>query len=201
MSRNADTARAYTGRSGQLAVVAELLARHCNAAVPEVDVGTDVFAFNDERDDVARVQVKTARGVRYADGSGFSAQFSVPLKQLERLDSPPLFYTFVVRLDDDYVEYLIIERLRLQNYWHVERRFGSKDNQGNLVLKVQFRDKIICGEVDLSNHRNDWHVLPPLVLEASADSTGTKTESANTGEKKTQNDSESKRESNSPGQT
>src|ERR1700730_15654868 len=115
---------------------AQLLARQCNAALPEVDVGTDVFAFNDERDDVARVQVKTARGVRYADGSGFSAQFSIPLKQLDRPDTPPLFYAFVVRLEDEYVDYLIVERIRLQNYWHGEHRFGSRDKQGNLVLKV-----------------------------------------------------------------
>ena len=30
---------AYTGRSGQMAVIAELLNRGCNAAIPEVDVG------------------------------------------------------------------------------------------------------------------------------------------------------------------
>ena len=33
----------YTGRSGQMAVMAELLFRRCNAAIPEVDVGTDVL--------------------------------------------------------------------------------------------------------------------------------------------------------------
>jgi hypothetical protein len=170
MAREGETNRAFTGRSGQMAVVSELLARQCNAAVPEVDVGTDVFAFHDEREDVARVQVKTARGVRYADGSGYSAQFSIPLKQLDRPDTPPLFYTFVVRLDDEYVEFLIVERVRLQGYWNGERRFGSKDNQGNLVLKVQFRETVLCGEVDLSGHRSDWHALPPLALDANGDS-------------------------------
>jgi hypothetical protein len=168
MANDGDSNRIYIGRSGQLAVVAELLARQCNAAVPEVDVGTDVFAFKDERDDVARVQVKTARGVRYLDGSGFSAQFNIPLKQLDRPDSPALFYTLVVRLENTYVEYLIIERIQLQNYWHGNRRFGSKDKQGNLVLKVQFREKVVCGEVDLSKHRNDWQVLPPLAWNANA---------------------------------
>ena len=46
--------RTYTGRSGQMAVVAELLFQQCNAAVPEVDYGTDVFAFQDEREEAAR---------------------------------------------------------------------------------------------------------------------------------------------------
>lgn len=54
--------RAYTGHSGQMAVMAELLHRQCNVAVPDVDYGTDVFAFHDDREDVARIQVKAARG-------------------------------------------------------------------------------------------------------------------------------------------
>jgi hypothetical protein len=38
----------------QLAVMAELLRRKCNAAMPEVDVGADVFAFLEDREEVVQ---------------------------------------------------------------------------------------------------------------------------------------------------
>jgi hypothetical protein len=38
-----------SGRAAQLAVVAELLRHGCNAAIPEVDVGTDVFDSKGDR--------------------------------------------------------------------------------------------------------------------------------------------------------
>ncbi|MGH7224944.1 MAG: hypothetical protein ACRELF_17105 [Gemmataceae bacterium] len=74
MAQQRRTHDAYTGRSGQMAVMAELLLQHCNVAIPEVDVGTDVFAFHDAREEVARVQVKTAQAKRYKQGQGYAAQ-------------------------------------------------------------------------------------------------------------------------------
>jgi hypothetical protein len=156
------TQRIYTGRSGQMAVMAELLFRRCNAAIPEVDVGTDVFAFHDEREEVARVQVKTAQGTRYRKVVGYSAQFGIPLKQLERPDKPPLYYALAIRLEGQYVDFLVIGRSRLNDYWNGPGQFGTPDRKGNLVLTVQFRDTVLCGEVDLSEFRNAWHLLPPL---------------------------------------
>ena len=55
----------FTGSSGQMAVMGELLHRKSNAAIPLVDVGTDVFAFRDDREEVARIQVKTEAGTWY----------------------------------------------------------------------------------------------------------------------------------------
>jgi len=49
------TQRVYTGHSGQLAVMAELLVRQVNAAVPHVDLGTDLFAFRDATEALCRV--------------------------------------------------------------------------------------------------------------------------------------------------
>lgn len=154
--------RTYTGRSGQMAVVGELLFCRCNAAIPEVDVGTDVFAFHDEREDAARVQVKTEQGEAYKTGDGFSAKFRIPLKQVERPDKPALFYALVVRLEGRYEAFLLISRARLQEYWNGPRRFGGRDKEGNLVLHIQFRERVLCGEVDLTEHRNAWELLPPL---------------------------------------
>jgi hypothetical protein len=82
--------KTYNGRSGQMVVLAELLIRQCNGAIPEVDVGTDVFAFQDEREEVARVQVKTAWGKPYKKEEGYSVRFEVPMQQLKQPDMPPL---------------------------------------------------------------------------------------------------------------
>jgi hypothetical protein len=46
-----------------MAVMGERLHRKCKVAIPYVDVGTDVFAFRDDREDVARILVKTATGL------------------------------------------------------------------------------------------------------------------------------------------
>jgi hypothetical protein len=72
----------FTGASGQMAVIGELLQRGCNAAIPQVDVGTDVFAFRDDGEDVARIQVKTARAKWRKKGRGYSATFGVPMAKL-----------------------------------------------------------------------------------------------------------------------
>jgi hypothetical protein len=147
-----------------MAVVAELLFRRCNVAIPEVDMGTDVFAFLDEREEVGRVQVKAAQAERYKREEGHSAQIQVPLKQLRRPDTPPRYYVFAVRLEGQWADFLIISRPEVSGYWHGGQRFGTQDSKsGNPVLTVQFRPAtVLCGEVDLTANRNAWERLPPL---------------------------------------
>ena len=72
----------FSGGSGQMAVTGELLHRKCNAAIPHIDAGTDVFAFRDDREEVARIQVKTAPGTQYKKEQGYSAKFGIPLSIL-----------------------------------------------------------------------------------------------------------------------
>jgi hypothetical protein len=164
----------YTGGSGQMAVIAELLHRKCNAAIPHIDVGTDVFAFRDDNDEVARIQVKTASGKRYQNDGGYSAKFGIPIVQLESSDEPPLYYALAVRLNRGWGEFVVISRAKLQEFW--KQGCGSKnDKSGNLELHLQFRpvsDKsqsvnsdflqVFCGIFDLSEQLNAWESLPPL---------------------------------------
>lgn len=58
----------YTGRSGQLAVMAEFLFRGYNVAIPEVDVGDDIFVVKDSNGEYARIQVKTAIATKTSNG-------------------------------------------------------------------------------------------------------------------------------------
>jgi hypothetical protein len=158
---------AYTGRSGQMAVIAELLQRQCNAAVPEVDVGEDVFAFRNGSDVIARLQVKTANARPLKTADGYTAQFSVPLDQLERRDIPPLYYVFPVRLAGRWQGFLIIQR------WQLYRLHNAADlgvvNAGALKLTLSFRpNDVRCGRVSLQAFRNAWNILPPLQSSSEA---------------------------------
>jgi hypothetical protein len=169
MGWKADAGAAFSGGSGQMAVIGELLHRRCNAAVPHIDVGTDVFAFHDDRPEVARIQVKTAPGTAYRKGEGYSARFGVPMKQLRRADDPPLFYALVVRLNDRWGSFIIISRGTLKELWN--NGCGSENaSSGDLELYIQFRPvadqpeqwSAVCGTFDLTDHLNAWNVLPPL---------------------------------------
>jgi hypothetical protein len=183
----------FSGSSGQMAVMAELLHRKCNAAIPLVDVGTDVFAFRDDREDVARIQVKTALGKWYANGKGYCARFNIPTKQLGRTDSPPLFYALAVRLDDAWGKMIVVSREKLQELWNFGLGSNNK-NTGSFGLHIRFRlpnqvedgdeqgDDVQqnlsahCGDIDLTAFVDAWETLPPLqrpvMIDGDEDGTG-----------------------------
>ena len=179
MAWKGNSSASFTGGSGQMVVMGELLHRKCNAAIPHVDVGTDVFAFRDDREDVARIQVKTAPGKRYKNGQGHSAKFGVPMAQLSRTDEPPLFYALAVRLDHGWGSFIVISRTRLLELWF--DGCGSENRKsGDLELHIQFRPvneaernaggqasnasnwQAFCGECNLTEFMNAWENLPPL---------------------------------------
>ena len=170
---------AFSGGSGQMVVMGELLHRKCNAAIPLVDVGTDVFAFQDDREDVARIQVKTAPGQRYKNEEGYRAKFGIPTNQLGRTDAPPLFYALAVRLENGWGKIVVISRAELQNLWN--DGLGSENKKsGDLELYIQFRpagrvegaetdeanDELVlkahCGEFDLTDYIDAWDSLHRL---------------------------------------
>ncbi len=163
------TQRVYTGYSGQLAVMAELIFRQVNVALPQVDLGTDLFAFQDATEGLCRLQVKTAQGTRYVREEGYSAQFGFPMRQLERASGPALSYVLVVRFEGRFVEFVVLARTAVVNWWNGDRRFGTENPaSGDLVVTVQFRpDSVTCGEIDLTPFRNTWS-LPGLELRSSS---------------------------------
>lgn len=153
--------RVYTGVSGQHAVVAELLMRQITVALPMVDRGTDLFAFREESERVARIQVKTARGDRYAREEGYSAQFGIPMRQLEVQGGAELLYVLVTRLEDAFGDFVVVSRAQVCAWWNGLERFGTDNpSSGDLALTVQFRPaSVLCGQVDLTAYRNAWALL------------------------------------------
>src|SRR5207244_4093089 len=106
--------------------MAEFLLRGWNVALPEVDVGDDVFVVKDEGGDLFRIQVKTARSKPSAQG--YAAQFAVGLSQLRTLRTPDLTYIFVVRRGSNWGPFLIIARDVLRDE-HELLRVGSVSDE------------------------------------------------------------------------
>ncbi len=150
----------YIGRAGQMAVMAEFLWRGWNVAVPEVDVGDDVFVVKDEGGDLWRVQVKTATA--QPQWQGYSAQFSLSLDQLEEPRAPDLVYVFAIRGSMSWEPFIVIDRKTL---WQEHREHGvGSASRGNLILRFTVQNvEMRCSNRDFTAYRNDWSRWPVLV--------------------------------------
>lgn len=147
----------YTGRAGHLAVMAELLLRGWNTAIPEVDVGDDIFVVRDSDGNMHRVQVKTA--VAKPLKSGHSAQFNLSLSQLSMPIEPEIIYVFAVRLHSHWDAFVVIDREILHNE-HILHGIGNK-REDRLTLRLRFTGtSVTCGQRDLSQYRNNWTRFP-----------------------------------------
>lgn len=154
------SANLYRGRAGQLAVMSELLWRGWNAAIPQVDVGDDIFVVKDEEGTFYRVQVKTATGTdrRY----GCSGQYTLPLQQLRTPRTPDLIYVLTVRYEEEWADFLILSRQDLLSQYETAG-IGTSSESG-ITLTIQFRRQTVtCSGSDLSTFRNNWDQFFPFV--------------------------------------
>ena len=150
----------YLGKAGQFAVMSLFLVRGWNVAVPEVDIGDDIFVVRDENGEFVRVQVKTATGIKRQ--KGISAQFSVPIAQLFREFEPELSYCFMVWYNEQWQLPMIIPREALLDL-HEMAIIGSEVTN-KLILYFSFQEgKVKCSGVDLSRYLNDFSQFPPII--------------------------------------
>lgn len=155
----------YVGRAGQLAVMGEFLLRGWNVALPEVDVGDDVFVVKDEGGDLSRIQVKTATS--RASGKFYTAQFAIGLTQLKTPRAPDLTYVFAIRHGSNWGPYLIIGRDTLRQEYELHR-LGSASKKQLIIRLVYEHDRVRCGKRGLNAFRNDWSRWPVLLDRAKA---------------------------------
>ncbi len=143
-----------------MAVIAEFLARGYNVAIPEVDVGDDIFVVRDSDGDLNRIQVKTANA--RASRKSYSTRFSISLKQLQTPRTPDLYYVFVVRHDGSWKDFLVVSRDQL-----LEERANNKigtPSKGMLSLYFSFTSKeVICSKTSLEKYRNNWSRWPEII--------------------------------------
>ena len=85
----------YLGKAGQLVSMSYFLLLGWNVAVPEVDVGDDIFVVDDKKGVFYRVQVKTSQAVERKDGN-YSTRFTLPFAQLAADITPEIYYVFIV---------------------------------------------------------------------------------------------------------
>ena len=143
-----------------MAVMSEFLDRGYNVAVPEVDIGDDIFVVRDRSGEYRRVQVKTS----YAKptGKGTSARFSLRRDRLVTPTAPETWYVFVRRLENQWLDHILITREQLHAY-HRASDMGSLSKKGFVILYIKSEAELtICSGVDLSAHVNDWSDWPPV---------------------------------------
>ena len=154
----------FTGRSGQLVVMAEFLVRQMNVAIPEVDVGDDVVVVRDDHDEITRVQVKaTATIEERRQSDRFYAQFNLRLSQLK---SGPrhLVYALVVRRNDRWEEFLIVRRSVLYELRNTYRVGSEAEDDDKLVLGLTFTSSDVTtsqGAVSFQPFRGAFTPWPP----------------------------------------
>lgn len=89
----------YVGKAGHLFVMSEFLMPGWNVAIPEVDIGDDIFVVQDSNGTLRRVQVKTSTSKNRK--MTFSGQFSASVKNLHNITTSFVYYIFIVRYNDE----------------------------------------------------------------------------------------------------
>lgn len=148
----------YLGKAGHLYAMSEFLIRGWNVAIPEVDIGDDIFVVQDDNGTLRRVQVKTSTSTERQ--KNFSGQFNVPVAQLRdyRVNFP-IYYVFIARHKVTWTKPLIIKQDYLLDYFE-NGKIGSPHN-GNLNLYFSYsEEKVECSGLDISGYVADFSDFP-----------------------------------------
>lgn len=147
----------YIGKAGHLTIMAEFLTRGWNVAIPEVDIGDDIFVVQDDNGELQRVQVKTSTAT--VRKNGYSGQFNVQLDQLKNYNKGLIYYVFMVRNNNQWAKPLIIRQDNLLEHFKNEK-IGS-EYKGHLNLRFSYsKDKVECSGVDFSKYVSDFTDFP-----------------------------------------
>ena len=149
----------YLGRAGHLTVMSEFLIRGWNVAIPEVDIGDDIFVVQDENGTLQRVQVKTSASTERANS--FSGQFNIPLSQLKNLSDILIHFVFIVRHFDKWTTPIIIRQDFLLD--HYENHNIGSEHDGHLILYFSYSEnKVECSKVNFTPYVADFRDFPIL---------------------------------------
>lgn len=149
------------GKGGQLAVMSHIVTRGLNVAIPEIDVGSDIFVVHDDKNDLWPVQVKTATARKLKDGD-LSAKFYLKVDQLRTVLTPErLVYSLVFFHDGRWAAFLNVPRKDLDNA--TAGMSPNKDRAITPTLRLT-ATQAKCGEtgVDLERFREWWDYWPDL---------------------------------------
>lgn len=133
--------------------------RGWNVAIPEVDIGDDIFVVQDDNGTLRRVQVKTSTSTTRR--SGYSGQFSASVKNLRNITNIPVHYIFIVRHNDEWSKPVIIRQDYLLDHFEVNK-VGS-EHKGNITFYFSYIDgKVECSGTDFTRYVRDFTDFPQL---------------------------------------
>lgn len=149
----------YLGKAGHLTVMSEFLMLGWNVAIPEVDVGDDIFVVQDDNGTLRRVQVKTSTFT--SRKSGYSAQFNVSVKNLRNITNILVHYIFIVRNNDEWLKPVIIRQDYLLD--HFENNKVGSEAKGNITFYFSYiNKKVECSNQNFTKYIRDFTDFPKL---------------------------------------
>lgn len=149
----------YLGKAGHLNVMSEFLLLGWNVAIPEVDIGDDIFVVQDDNGTLRRVQVKTSTST--ARKENFSGQFSVSVKNLRNISNILVHYIFLVRHKDEWSKPVIIRQDYLLD--HFENNEVGSETNGNITFYFSYTNgKIECSGQDFTKYIKDFTDFPKI---------------------------------------
>ncbi len=148
----------YLGKAGHLSIMSEFLTRGWNVAIPEVDVGDDIFVVQDDNGTLRRVQVKTSASTQQR--KNYKGQFNIPVKQLLNISKVPVHYVFIIRHNNGWNKPVIVRQDYLKDHYQNDN-IGSlhKDNL-NVQLTCYLDGKVKCSKIDFSKYLSDFSDFP-----------------------------------------
>lgn len=147
----------YLGKAGHLAVMSEFLMLGWNVAIPEVDIGDDIFVVQDNNGTLRRVQVKTSTSTKRQ--LSFSGQFNVSVKSLRNFMNILVHYVFIVRHNDEWSKPVVIRQDYLLD--HFENNNIGSEHEGNITFYFSYSDqKVECSSQDFTKYVRDFSDFP-----------------------------------------
>lgn len=149
----------YLGKAGHLSVMSEFLMLGWNVAIPEVDIGDDIFVVQDDNGTLRRVQVKTSTST--ARKERFSGQFSVSVKNLRNISNFLVHYIFLVRHNDEWSKPVILRQDYLLD--HFENNAVGSEAKGNITFYFSYTNgKVECSGQDFTKYIKDFTDFPKI---------------------------------------
>lgn len=149
----------YLGKAGHLNVMSEFLILGWNVAIPEVDIGDDIFVVQDDNGTLRRVQVKTSTSTTRKDS--FSGQFSVSVKNLRNVSNILVHYIFLVRHQDEWSKPVIIRQDYLLD--HFENDKVGSEAKGNITFYFSYtKENVECSAQDFTKYIRDFTDFPKI---------------------------------------
>ena len=152
----------YTGKAGELAVMAELAWRGYNVAMPEIDEGDDIFSLHPGTGQLKRIQVKTADPT--TEGHIARYQFRIKKTAITTPIDPDRNFVVALRSGSNW-RYLIIERTVLNDLSNRGKLGAQAGDYLTIFITEDTQNQTLKGpfDEDWKHHLGKWDQVWPEV--------------------------------------